>query len=100
MDALGIGEQPGAAAPVLGRIHPLRTEALRTAFVDCDTVLEICRLPGGDPTGSGVFTQKGENAALEIGLADGVLDDEPGGLGAVFAGDLFGGPAVLGDQLA
>jgi hypothetical protein len=41
-----------------------------------------------------------QTLALEVRLADGMLHDEPGGLGAILASDILRGPTVLCDQFA
>ena len=75
-------------------------EALRAAFEESDAVFEISGMPGGDAALADAGSNEAQGRAHEFRFADGMLRDEPGGFGAVGSGEVFGGPAVLGDEFA
>src|SRR5579863_3571198 len=97
---LGIGERPRADATVPRVIQPLRAVTLRTAFLHGDAIFEIRGVPAGDATLGGAGVEQLKDAPLEGRLADRVLSDQPGRLGAVLSRDVLGGPAVQLDQFA
>src|SRR5215469_17686448 len=97
---VGLGEPPWTSASILRGIDPLGPEALRAAFVESDAVFQVSSVPGRAMAGSRAIPQQMQDFALKVRLADSMLSDQPCRLGSVFAGDVFSGPAVFGDQLA
>ena len=65
-----------------------------------NSIFEIGGVPGRHTALRGTRLKTNKALPLEVRLADGVLGDKPGGLGAILAGDVFRGPAMLGDQFA
>jgi len=100
IDVGGVGKSPGTNAAVAVVIKPLCTETLRPVLVKSDAVFEV----GGVPLRNAIFgstrLQKPQDVTLELRFTDGMLRNEPGGFGSVFADEVFGRPAVLGDEFA
>lgn len=57
-------------------------------------------MPGRNLAFGGAGLHLSQRLPSKIGLADGMLDDEPCGFGAIFPGNFLGGPATHGDPLA
>jgi len=98
IDRRGIGQAPGTGAAVVGIVDPLGSKALRTTLVHGDAVFEKGGMPEGHAALGGGGLKQNERLALEPGLSDGMLNDEPRGFRAVLPGDVFTRPAVLSDQ--
>jgi len=97
---ISIGDGPGTGETVAGIVDALRAEALRTAFVESDAVLEESGLPGRDAALFDACLNEAKCSTHELRCTDGMLRDEPGSFGAVGSDAVFGGPAVLGDKFA
>jgi hypothetical protein len=98
--AVRIGDGPGTRESVARIIDALGAETLRTTFVESNAIFEIGGVPGGNTALFRADLNKAESGAHEFGFADGMLGNEPGGFGAVRAGEVFGRPTVLGDEFA
>ncbi len=96
----GVGKSPRASAAITGIIEPLCAEALGTMFVKSDAVFEV----SGVPLRNAIFCRTGaeklQDTALEAWFTDGMLRNEPGRFGSILASEIFGRPAVLGDEFA
>ena len=99
VDAIRVGELPGSNPPVAGIVQPLRTESLRTTLVHRDAIFEIRRLPCWDTALGCTLAHPLQRPTLELWFPDRMLSDEPCRLRTVFADDVFGGPALLLDDL-
>ena len=97
---ISVGDGPGTGETVAGIVDALRAEALRTAFVESDAVLEESGLPGRDAALFDACLNEAKCSTHELRCTDGMLRDEPGSFGAVGSDAVFGGPAVLGDKFA
>jgi hypothetical protein len=100
VDLIGRFDGPRAGEAVARVVKGLGAVALRAAFEEGDAIGEIGGLPTRDVVIGGFFCEEVQGAALEGRIADGVLDDEPGGVGAVGADFVLVGPAVLVEDLA
>src|SRR5262249_31016739 len=100
VDALRIGERPGSNPTVARIVQPLRAETLGTTFGHRDAILEIGRVPCRDAALGRALLHPLQRPALEFRLPHRVLSDQPGRLRTVLAGSVFGGPAVLVDELS
>jgi len=99
VDVFRVGEPPGANAAIARVVQPLRAEALRTSFMHGDAVFQVSGMPGGSASLSGGHLHKAQCIALEVRLPNRMLRDDPCGFSSVLTSDVFGGPAVLRDQL-
>src|SRR5437899_5856694 len=100
IDVGGVGKSPGTNAAVAVVIKPLCTETLRPVLVKSDAVFEVGVVPLRNAIFGSTRLQKPQDVTLELRFTDGMLRNEPGGFGSVFADEVFGRPAVLGDEFA
>jgi hypothetical protein len=96
--AVRIGDGPASRESFARIIDALGAETLWTTFVESDAIFEIGGVPGGNAALFRARADEAESGAHEFGFADRMLGDKPRRFGAVRTGEVFGRPAVLGEE--
>ena len=100
VDMGGVRQSPRTVATVARISEPLRAETLGTVLVKSDAVFEVSGVPLRNAILCRTGFKKLQDVVLKVWFTNGMLGNQPSGLGSVLTSESFGGPAVLGDEFA